>query len=73
MNITVPLPLCVFHQSHESEIHVQLHMTMKEGWSGMVGDKIDLRVAEARNVDDVLLNAGRGFTADLDDLKIAAV
>ena len=46
---------------------------MEEGWAGMVRHEIDFRVAEARNVDDVLLDAGRGFSADLDDFKIVAM
>src|ERR1700680_3870940 len=46
---------------------------MEEGWAGMTSDKIDFRVAEAWNIDDVLFYAGCVFPANLDDFKIVAV
>jgi hypothetical protein len=45
--------LCILKESHESEIHVEVLMAVKQGQAGAVGYKIDIDSAEAFDQDGV--------------------
>jgi hypothetical protein len=62
--------LKVFKQPHETEIHVEILMAVKQGESGVVGDKIDINTTEAFHENSVLEEARCFFSIDLCDLKI---
>src|ERR1700680_4939665 len=62
--------LNVFKESHETEIHVEILMAVKQGEPGIVGDKIDINSTEAFHENRVLKDAGCFFSIDLCDLEI---
>jgi hypothetical protein len=62
--------LSVFKESHETEIHMEILMAVKQGEPGVVGDKIDLNSTEAFHENRILKDAGCFFSIDLCDLEI---
>jgi hypothetical protein len=62
--------LNVFKKSHETEIHVEILMAMKQCESRVIGYKIDVNSAEAFDQDSVFENSGSFFSVDLCDLEI---
>ena len=65
--------LNVFKDSHETEIHVEILVAMKQCESRVIGDKIDINSAEAFDQDGVFENSGRFFSVDLCDLEVVPV
>jgi hypothetical protein len=64
--------LNVFKETHETEIHVEILMAVKQGEPGVVGDKIDINSTEAFHENRVLKDAGCLFSIDLCDLEITS-
>jgi hypothetical protein len=58
------VPLGIIEQRHESEVHVQLLMTVEQGSAGIVGDKVDLHFLISAKHDDILDNPGRRLSGD---------
>ena len=56
--------LRVFHQRHETEIHVQLHVAVVEREPGIIRDEIDFGALAARHVDRVFADARCRLSAD---------
>jgi hypothetical protein len=65
--------LNVFKESHETEIHVEILVAMKQCGSRVIGDKIDIDSAEAFDQDGIFENSGRFFSVDLCDLEIMSM
>jgi hypothetical protein len=63
----------IFHEAHETEVHVELHVAMIQGETGIIGNEIDFDALAARHIDRVLENAGRRFSCDPSQLKRVAV
>jgi len=61
---TRPTGSCVLHQRHEAEIHVELHMAVKQSESRVIRNEIDFSALTTWNVDRVLANSRRGFSGD---------
>jgi hypothetical protein len=62
--------LNVFKESHETEIHVEILMAMKQGEPRVVGYKIDINSGEAFHQDGVFENSGRFPSMNFRDLEI---
>src|ERR1700674_3386521 len=62
--------LNVFKESHETEIHVEILMAVKQGEPGIVGDKIDINSTKAFHKNRVLKDAGCFFSIELCDHEI---
>ena len=56
--------LCVSHQRHKTEIHVQLHVAVVEREPGIIRDEIDFGALAARHVDRVFADARCRLSAD---------
>ena len=65
--------LNVFKESHETEIHVEILMAVKQGEPGVVGKKIDINSTETFYENRVLKDAGCFFSIDLCDLEIVSM
>ena len=65
--------LAVVHQTHEAEIHVELHVAMIQRQAGIISDKIDFDALAARHIDRVLENSRRCPLADPSQFKCMAV
>jgi hypothetical protein len=57
----------------KTEVHVELHMAMIQGETGIIGNEIDFDALPARHVDRVLENSCRRFFADPSQLKCMPV
>ena len=49
--------LCVSHQRHKAEIHVKLHVTVKQREPGFIRNKIDFSTLATWNVDRILADS----------------
>ena len=69
MTIAAAVPSHIIEQCHESEIHVQLLVTVKEGTTRIVGDEVELERLKAAEHHHVLDHAGGGLAADTNKFK----
>jgi len=65
--------LDVIEQSHETEIHMKLLMTVKERQAGIVGSEINFDLLIAADHEDILENTGSGLARDPGQLKAVPV
>ena len=65
--------LRILKQRHESEIHVQLLVTVKQRQPRIVGDEIKSQLLEPAEHHDVFDHAGRGLAANVRQFKTVAV
>ena len=65
--------ILVLHQRHESKIHVQLHVAMKQAGAGVVCHELNLHLLPRRNGNHILQNAGGGLAGYVDQLERVAM
>ena len=65
--------LHIAEQRHESEIHVQLLVAVKQGPSWIVGDEVEGKLLKAAQHDDVLDHTGGCLAADVREFKAVAM
>ena len=63
----------VVEQGHETEVHVELLVTVEESQAGVVGDEVDLHLLIAADHDDVFDDAGGGLAGDACELEAVAM
>ncbi len=51
----------VAQQRHETEVHMQLMMAMKQGWAGTIGQHIHFNLRVRGDQQDILPHAGAEF------------
>lgn len=69
----LPASSCVIEERHETEIHVQLLMTMKECPPRVVRDKIKLRFLKSAQHHHILDHARGRLASDTRQLEAVAV
>src|ERR1700693_1283339 len=67
------VPLRVVEKRHESKVHVQLLMAVKQGPAGVVGNEVDLDFLIPAEHRDILHDAGGDFPRDPDQLAAVAM
>src|SRR5579872_4318614 len=65
--------LHVIEQGHEAEIHVQLLMTVEQGFARIVGHEIDFYLLIAAEHDDILDDTRRRLAREAGQLETVAV
>ena len=68
-----PRALRVPEERHESEVHVQLLVAVKERQARIVGEEVELELLEPPKHHDILHDAGGRFARDTSQLEAVTV